>query len=206
MTLSVASLRALLPTNNLDNQHQTFDDLDAYECHTSDGIAYDLNLPQHFIDSHPHLDLGTTEIAIPTAYLDDTTVTFPPNATIEVLPEQRRLQKAKTGDLTVLVVRVSKLGKSLYPPMYRVRDLVFGERAGTFASQVDDCSFGKFKIHEAQGPGIVDGILDIDLDFDSDDMRHRDLERMLVPKLDPYGGEAAFDHVMYCLPIRNASS
>ena len=31
-------------------------------------------------------------------------------------------------------------------------------------------------------------------------MRHRDLERMLVPKLDPLGGEAAFDHVMYCLP------
>jgi hypothetical protein len=79
--------------------------------------------------------------------------------------------------------------------------MIFDNVAGTFSRQMSECSFGKFNVLKAQGPGIQDGVLEVNLDFDVADISNRVIEtRHLVPSLAPFGGEDAFDHVMYCIP------
>lgn len=172
-----------------------------FECLQGD-IAFDLSLPQYFIDSHPQLDQGLTTISITDACVKDMQVTIPLNATITVVPNKRRHldRKATIGNVTLLVVRATERG---YPELRSnnvVRDMIFGNVAGSLTRQMSECSFGKFNILKARGPGINDGVLEVDLDIDVNGMYNREVENRLVALLSRYGGETAFDHVAYCLP------
>ena len=76
-------------------------------------MSYDLVLPPAFTDSHPDLELGLTYVSIPGGCINGTEVTFPPNATITALPEQRRLVENPTeGRKIVLLVKVTSKGIS----------------------------------------------------------------------------------------------
>lgn len=184
---------------------QSFEVLDNYECHPLNGeddVTYDLPLPQDFIDSHPSLDQGLTHISIPGGCINGLTVTYPPDAVITTLPARRSLlPRAKEGNITVLVVRATEKGYPELRPNGKIREMLFDNITGSFKNQMNACSFGKFNVLKAQGPGINDGILEVNLSIDVSDMSNREVEsKYLVPLLAPYGGENAFDHVMYCIP------
>lgn len=179
---------------------QSADTMEAYECLQGD-LSYDLSLPQSFIDANHDLDQGFTHISIPGGCINGTTVTYPSNATISVLPEQHRhLEKKKEGNLTVLFVRVTQQRDTPHPANFKVLETLWSNRPGSFVEQMNECSFGKLNFQKAEGPGIRNGMYEIDLDYSIEDMRHRDVERRIIPKLDVIGGESAFDHVIYCLP------
>lgn len=219
LVLCFTMCRALNLTSNNDNgqfvchlfkrvssyqlmEEHAIEVVENYECFQGD-FSYDISLPQDFINSHPNLDHGGTSILISGGRIKDSTVTFLPNATITVLPnEQRLLTRKKTkGNVTLLVVRAKEWGIPELRPNAKIREMVFGNVAGTLARQMYECSFGKFNIEKAQGPGIVDGLLEVNLPFDLHGRWNREVERdHLIPLLAPYGGESAFDHVAYCIP------
>lgn len=185
-------------------EEQGFEVTESYDCRLGDDdMTFDLPLSKEFIDSHPDLDLGLTSVLIPGGCIKGSTVTYSPNANITVLPpEQRRLdERRKEGTISLLVVRATEKG---YPELRsndKIREMIFDNVAGSLARQMSDCSFGKFNIEKAKGPGINDGLLEVDLDIDVAGMWNRDIETdYLVPLLAPYGGEDAFDHVYYCIP------
>lgn len=196
-------------TYQLMNQ-QRLEVEESYVCqpvNIQDDMTYDLALSKDFVDANPDLYRGLTYIKIPGGCIQDSEVVYPPNATIALLPEPRRLRRRATkGTVTVLVVRATEKG---YPELRsndKIREMIFGNVTGSFARQMYDCSFGKYIVQKAQGPGINDGMLEVDLDIDVSDVQNRIVEiNHLVPLLAPYGGEAAFDHVMYCIPYGTAS-
>ena len=197
-----------MTTYQLMDDERRMEEEETFECLPlthNDDMTYSLVLPKEFVDLHPNLVSGSTSVRIKRGFINSTdmTVTYPPDTKITLLPQKRvnSGRKTKEGNFTVLVVRATEKG---YPELRsndEVRAMIFDNVVGSFSRQMNECSFGKFNVQKAQGPGIHDGVLEVDLDFDVADLTNRIVEiQHMVPYLAPYGGEAAFDHVMYCIP------
>ena len=178
----------------------------SYEClpdDATDDTTYMLTLPPTFIEKHYDLDLGSTFVSIPGGRLNDTVVSYPESSEIAVYEGERRLRadKTKQGNVTLLVVNAIDPTRIPSHTTERLRDLVFDPNIVSLVSQYRECSFGKLNIEMAQGPGIVDGVLEVQLDFSVNGLSTNTLLNQLVGMLSPFGGEGAFDHVMYMLPF-----
>jgi Gametolysin peptidase M11 len=181
-----------------------------YQClpaSSNEDQTYDLPLSQAFINSHPELQLGLTHISIPRGCLNGTSVTYPENATVTILKERRRLSNPQTrvGNITILVVRGLELNRVPFQSTSVLSSKIFDRASVSLASQIRDCSAGKLNIGMAQGPGIVDGILDVQLGYRVKNISTSVVEEQLIQAVSPYGGERAFDHVMYCIPFGTLS-
>lgn len=190
--------------------HTGFEMKKTYDClpvDSRDHVTYDLPLPQEFIDSHPDLYHGETYVSIPGGCLSGTTVIYPTNSAITIIHNsQRKLRPPiTTGNVTVLVVNAHEIGRA--PPLASTefRRAIFDRASKSLASQMTACSFGKLNIEMAQCRNCVDGVLEVDLGYTVAGRQSRDVEKDLVRRLGAYGGETAFDHVMYCIPTGTLS-
>lgn len=176
-----------------------------YQClpaNTDEDQTYDLPFSRAFIDSHPDLSLGLTYVAIPGGCINGTSVTYPENATITVLEKRRRLDlpQAREGNITILVVRARELNRNPSMSLNALSDKIFHRANLSLASQMSACSVGKLNIQMAQGPGIVNGVLDVQLNYRVSGIATSVVEQQLIQEVNRYGGENAFNHVMYCFP------
>ena len=151
-----------------DGRRNAFESSEFYEC-MQDNRSYGITLPQSFIDSHPHLEQATTYISIPGGCINGSTVTYPSNATITVLPmDRRRLLTDKPflpteGNVTMLFVSVRERNDGTDPPHFDVIQYLFSNHPGSVVRQMSDCSYGKYNIQPAQGPGITNGYLKLNI-------------------------------------------
>jgi len=181
-------------------------------CVTEDGMTYKLELPSEFIKNHS----SGTYVRIPSGHViqekkdGDASIVYPNATEIVTIPPTRRhlsLQDRRFGAKTLLVLRVDGADSRLSLSQDALSKRIFG--IGTDApavnvrSQFDACSFGKFRIVPATGPGIIDGVASITIgnvvNKDPFNLENQIIavaqKKLAIPDL-----EARFHHVMICLP------
>lgn len=146
-------------------------------------------------------DAGTS---LPRVVADDTSavVEFSRAPFREEAPWFRRRRLAKTqGNSKVLFVRVTTNDASLDIDAATISERVFGSGAGTVASSLGGCSFGKLNIVKATGNGIQNGVVDLFINKNIQGASIFALENTMANELAAVVGDVSgFDHVAYCVP------
>jgi hypothetical protein len=186
-------------------------------------MTYSLDLPQAFVDEHPHVGNGHVSIvgARPVWEPDDPEnvppfIFIPANATISmVYPSdggRRHLESAqhsKThGNKTVLILRVSSPDGTVELTKEQLSERTFGigenVAARTVTSQYSDCSYGKLNLVPAQGNGVVDGVLEMNLASNVVDVDPEFLEPIVAQQAENALGiqslDETYDHIMFVFP------
>jgi len=197
-----------IATHEVSDARQPFESSHFYEC-VQGSRSYRITLPQSFIDDHPTLDQApNTYVSIPHGCINGSTVTYPSNTTISVLPMDQRRHLAPDdsfmpteGNVTMLFVSVRERNAGFDPPHQDTIEHLFSDRPGSVVRQMYDCSFGKYNIRPAEGSGIVNGYLKVNVPHSIQGWSVFDvMNDRVLPVLEAYGGEAAYDHVVFCIP------
>lgn len=190
---------------------------ESYRCLTEDGMTYLLHLAPEFVQEHSDLARGETHVMIPSGHAIQenenglASIGYPNNTNIVAIPPPTRrhlsVQDRRQGVKRVLVLLVhgadSRLSLSQQDLSKRIFGIGSGAPAVNVRSQYHACSFGKFRIVPATGPGITDGVATITIgNVVKKDPFNLENQAVAVAqnKLNIKDLESAFDHVMICLP------
>lgn len=168
---------------------------------------YPLELPEDFLQSHSSmLNEPDVVLSIPQGTIFDGAVHYPKDVKITTpVPTTRRLgplrgySRRNEGNLTMLIVALNGPDAKLSLSTDILRDRFFHQEKFSLSSQMNKCSFGKANIVKAQGFGIDDGVVHVDLDYNP--LSDLTLTSGLFTQLSREGiGIGGFDFVAWCLP------
>jgi hypothetical protein len=212
----------VVATDSMDtlDPHATDQEHSDFKCLLGDdphGIMYQLELKDSFTQEHPHLSDGNTIVSIEggraiwnASSTQPAKIEYPQEAHIQVVSSKRRRLEAfrdrAHGTKSVIIVRVSFLDGNVTMNTTTMSSRVFGigndAPRRTVKSQFAECSFGKLNLVPAEGPGIVNGTVELKVPRNINGM-HRDLlENLLMTEAQTQLGDIQdrYDHIMFAVP------
>ena len=180
-------------------------------------MSFQINLPNNFAERNPFFKSGDI-VTVPhgkcieqgdgkSPYIE-----YPAGADIVVELHDGRyllepLINRLQGNSSVLFVRLKAQDAEVSVSREEISGYVFG--IGKYAqrvnvrSQYQACSFGKLNLQPAEGPGIVDGVLELTVNVNVTRADPFALENHFVRATeDIFGSELAtkYNHIVYCVP------
>ena len=208
---------------DFDDPQSVDDDIIDFHCVTTANgevgaladVPYQIDLPQDFVEEHMiDLQSGLATVCIP----GGRAVRFPNSTTPDqvVIPDGANLQvflsgetpRERSGNRTVLVVRVSGTAESPEESVERLRGAVFGlgsqPLVNSMRAQFGRCSFSKIDFIPATGfDQFHDGVVNVLMKYS---LRNRDAfqvlndaTRSVFELLQIDSLQDNFDHVFFCI-------
>ena len=146
---------------------------------------------------------GSTTLLVEDAVIDGYTLKISPDSKLTFGEDSRRRLATANGEQRVLAVRVTTRKLTGHSNTFAdTSDSIFGNAGDlvNLKSQYEGCSHGKVTIEPVEGPGIINGVIDIEVNANND---VGDLEGAaenyfwanILPDL-----ESEWDLVMLCMP------
>lgn len=173
-----------------------------------DKVLSDYSL-QH---KNQEIESGVTTLFAENAIIEDYTLKISSDSVLkfgEIAPSEdsrRRLSNpyVTRGTKTFLAVRIVTKDSQTTANMVEISDSIFGTNGDpvNLKSQYEGCSHQNFMVEMATTDNrIVKGVLEIEVDIDSDGKDDGDVRDAVRDELEAmYDVDGTFDHVMLCLP------
>jgi hypothetical protein len=180
-------------------------------------MSFQINLPDNFNARNPDFNSGDLVTVPHGKYIEPgggraPYIEYPVGTDIVVEPHDGRfllapLPNRLQGNSSVLIVRVIAQDAEVSVSREEISGYVFG--IGKYAqpvnihSQYQACSFGKLEILPAEGPGVVDGVLDLNVAVNVTGADPFALENAFVRATEAILGSqmtTKYNHIVYCVP------
>lgn len=226
--LSPPLICRLVLVDSLDDPHlpaeEQVEQEEEYKCLLNNSaMSYKLDLPSGFLDEHPHFESGRARVSITNASpvwdpssMMPPSISLSPDSTFTMLDDNddddhgRRLTTfahRSHGNKTVLILRITAPDHEVEVSGELLSHVTLNTTNWSVASQYTACSYGKFNLLPAEGPGVVNGVLELNVSFT---VRHADpeyLEPLVAQQAEAALGLAdgslddTYDFILFVFPF-----